>query len=270
MSKHDRHRRRGRGRGHSRRHWRPELTEKEGKIEALGAGPERSELEAAEAAAVLEAGPDRSQLEAGVVSEAIGGRGPRTLRDEAALELNRLTRMTTRLRRRGHGSEGRDSASGQGRVLKLLGMNPRMTQRDLTYILDVSRQSMAETLAKLEEQGLVDRKQAVEDRRVTVVELTEEGRLRATEMEKQTDIIESVLDDFTDLEISQLTEFLARINTSLRAKAEDGRREGRGRNGSRRRGGRRDHGRRHDHNGRGRGSHRGRAGRDGRGGRGRR
>lgn len=205
----------GRGeRRHSGTEWKMEIEGKE-EAAALEGGEDLAALEAGEDLTLLEAGEPRSELGAAEVVDSIEGAGPPTPRGDALRELHHLTRQSHRLRRKGRGRRGRDSHSGQGRVLKALGLSPKMTQRDLTYILGVSRQGMAETLGKLEESGLVTRSRAIEDRRVIVVELTDEGRNQAQAMFEQEDVLASLLEAFTDEEIETLTGYLERLNAGL-------------------------------------------------------
>jgi DNA-binding MarR family transcriptional regulator len=65
---------------------------------------------------------------------------------------------------------------GQGRVLRLLSLQSPIAQKELTYLLGIRSQSLAEQLGKLEEAGLVERHPNPEDRRTSVVALTDKGR----------------------------------------------------------------------------------------------
>lgn len=229
-----RERRRHRNLGGGR--WRDEL-EAPTRPDALAAGEPKEALEAAKVRQALEAGEAAAIIEAGGERSAIEGTQPLGPREEAARELRRFTRHTHRAHRRARGHGGRDSHSGQGRILRALALTPRMTQRDLTFILGGSRQGVAEALGKLEEQGLLTRKQAVEDRRVTVVELTEEGRSHADDMAAQQDMLASLLDELDDDEVENLTGYLQRLNASL-GEALGAEQQDRGRRGERRHRGR--------------------------------
>lgn len=68
---------------------------------------------------------------------------------------------------------------GQGRVLSLLRMQPEISQKELSYLLDMRQQSLSELLAKLERSGFITRKPSESDKRVTMITLTEEGRRAA-------------------------------------------------------------------------------------------
>ncbi len=78
-------------------------------------------------------------------------------------------------KRRMHGPMG-SPHRGQGRVLALLKMQPEISQKELSYLLDMRPQSMGELLVKLEKSGYIIRKQSDEDRRIVNIELTEEGK----------------------------------------------------------------------------------------------
>ena len=54
---------------------------------------------------------------------------------------------------------------GQGRVLAILKMKPEISQRDLTYLLGMSKQSIAQLLDKLEKSGYITREPSEEDKK---------------------------------------------------------------------------------------------------------
>lgn len=64
---------------------------------------------------------------------------------------------------------------GQGRILKILSLTEKMTQRELQEILMIQPGSLSETAAKLEDKGLILRERDEEDKRKVVLSLTEEG-----------------------------------------------------------------------------------------------
>ena len=55
---------------------------------------------------------------------------------------------------------------GQGRILSVLKLKPQITQKELSYLLDMRQQSLSELLAKLEGKGLITRQPSEEDRRI--------------------------------------------------------------------------------------------------------
>ncbi|GAA1857681.1 MarR family winged helix-turn-helix transcriptional regulator [Myceligenerans crystallogenes] len=103
-----------------------------------------------------------------------------------------------------------DPTQGQGRVLALLKLQPETTQKELTFLLGMSRQSLAELLAKLEKQGLVEREPSPDDKRVVVVRLTaagQEAEQAATEPAPAGDLLDVLEDD----EVARLSAYLGRV-----------------------------------------------------------
>ena len=98
---------------------------------------------------------------------------------------------------------------GQGRVLSLLKLKPEISQRELTYLLDVSKQSLGELLSKLEASGLITKEQSDDDKRVMTVKLTQAGMVAADSIDEQeTDM---PLDCLNDDELQVFSEYLARL-----------------------------------------------------------
>lgn len=78
-------------------------------------------------------------------------------------------------------------SAGQGRILAILLERESMTQKELQDILRIQPGSISEILAKLEEKGLVLRQRDEEDRRRSVIKLTETGKEEALLQERQDD-----------------------------------------------------------------------------------
>lgn len=98
---------------------------------------------------------------------------------------------------------------GQGRVLHLLSLQSPIAQKDLAYLLGIRSQSLGELLGKLEEAGLVRREPSPEDRRTSMVDLTDAGRTAAEQREETpSDDPFSVL---SDEEQDQLAGLLDRV-----------------------------------------------------------
>src|SRR5471030_1811846 len=73
-----------------------------------------------------------------------------------------------------HGPMG-DPTRGQGRVLTILKMQPEISQKDLSYLLDMRPQSLGEILSKFEKSGYITRTPSETDRRVMNIKLTKNG-----------------------------------------------------------------------------------------------
>ena len=100
---------------------------------------------------------------------------------------------------------------GQGRVLSILKMKPEISQKELTYLLDMSKQGLAELLNKLEKKGYIKREPVEGDRRSFNIKLTEEGAAVAGEMDDMPLDLDNVFDCLSDEELAKLHEYLQRI-----------------------------------------------------------
>ncbi|MCL2632072.1 MAG: MarR family transcriptional regulator [Coriobacteriia bacterium] len=100
---------------------------------------------------------------------------------------------------------------GQGRVLAVLEMKPEITQRELTYLLGMSRQSLAELLTKLEKGGLITRSQSEDDKRIMTVKLTEEGAKAAEVIDENTSDDMDALDCLSEEELQTFSDYLGKL-----------------------------------------------------------
>lgn len=135
--------------------------------------------------------------------------------DEATLcaKLFHLQWLMHRHRLRAfHLSPMADPTRGQGRILALLKLHDNISTRDLTYLLGIRVSSLNELLHKLEKGGYIRRVPSEEDRRVTLVQLTEKGREK-----KQTIPKLSLFDDFTEEERADFSRYLDRLIKTLEA-----------------------------------------------------
>ena len=67
---------------------------------------------------------------------------------------------------------------GRGRMLGLLHDHGEMSQSQIASLLDIRPQSLSEMLTKAESDGVIVRRQSTEDKRQTLVSLTELGQSR--------------------------------------------------------------------------------------------
>lgn len=72
--------------------------------------------------------------------------------------------------------EPEKKSHGRGRLVALLMDNGPMAQSQLAAQLGIRPQSLSELIGKVEADGLVTRHQSAEDKRQTIVSLTEKGR----------------------------------------------------------------------------------------------
>lgn len=109
------------------------------------------------------------------------------------------------------GKAARNPYRGQGRVLSLLKRKPEISQKELTTLLDMSKQSLAELLAKLEKSGYISREPSQADKRSITVRLLEEGKRAAEEMDERDMEVFQIFDCLEDTELEQFGGYLERI-----------------------------------------------------------
>lgn len=100
---------------------------------------------------------------------------------------------------------------GQGRVLAILKLKPEISQKELTYLLNMSKQSVAELVTKLEKNGYITREPSEDDKRVMTIRLTEEGSKAAEDTDENESSTSKVFDCLTEDELSTFSEYLGRI-----------------------------------------------------------
>jgi DNA-binding MarR family transcriptional regulator len=110
---------------------------------------------------------------------------------------------------------------GQGRVLSLLKMKPEISQKELAFLLNMTKQSLAELLAKLEKNGYITRETSAEDRRGFTIKLTEQGAAAAGEMDDAPSGLEDFLDCLNEEELSNLRNYMKRIIERLEGQFTD-------------------------------------------------
>lgn len=100
---------------------------------------------------------------------------------------------------------------GQGRVLAILKLKPEMSQKELTYLLNMSKQSVAELIKKLEKDGYVTREPLEGDKRMMNIKLTEKGKEAAEHAEDTSPENIQFLDCLNDDELAIFSGYLERI-----------------------------------------------------------
>ena len=105
----------------------------------------------------------------------------------------------------------RNPHRGQGRILAILKMKPEISQKELSYLLNMSKQSLAELLAKLEKSGYITREPSEEDKRVMTIKLTESGSRAAGDVDEDTLETSTMFDCLNEEELASLSNYLGRI-----------------------------------------------------------
>ena len=110
--------------------------------------------------------------------------------------------------------EMKSITKGQGRLIGFLKRKDGFSTKELSEILNISVTSLNETLNKLEQQNLIRKVPSPKDKRVLLVELTEEGR--AIEFKNHEDI--DIFDTLSEEEKENLNEYLNRLTVALHNK----------------------------------------------------
>ena len=110
--------------------------------------------------------------------------------------------------------EMKSITKGQGRLIGFLKRKDGFSTKELSEILNISVTSLNETLNKLEQQNFIRKVPSPKDKRVLLVELTEEGR--AIEFKNHEDI--DIFDTLSEEEKENLNEYLNRLTVSLHNK----------------------------------------------------
>ena len=110
--------------------------------------------------------------------------------------------------------EMKSITKGQGRLIILLKRKDKISTKALSEILNISVTSLNETLNKLEQQKFIRKVPSPKDKRVLLVELTEEGR--AIEFKNHEDI--DIFDTLSKEEKENLNEYLNRLTIALHKK----------------------------------------------------
>jgi len=134
-----------------------------------------------------------------------------------AAQLMRLQALIGRYERRHRADRAPwgDPLRGQGRVLALLKMKPEISQRELSYLLDMSKQSLAELLQKLERAGLIERTPSTNDKRVTMITLTPAGEAVGQFDAIAPSHVDDALGVLSDDELAAFSTYLGRIIAGL-------------------------------------------------------
>lgn len=107
---------------------------------------------------------------------------------------------------------------GQFPVLLELWNEDGLTQRQLLDRVEVEQATLANTLARMERDGLIERKQHPRDRRAQIIELTERGReleQQAISASKSTD--DAILAGLLRFERQLLLEYMGRAIDAAKA-----------------------------------------------------
>lgn len=110
--------------------------------------------------------------------------------------------------------------SGQGHLLSLIAENEGAKQSELAEILDMRPSSMTEMLVKLEQSGLIERRQDENDQRVMRIHMAEKGE-KALKVSKAA-ILEmsgALFGSLTEEEQTQFLDIMEKLTANLEEKS---------------------------------------------------
>lgn len=100
--------------------------------------------------------------------------------------MHYLKRACASSRRHLHGFHGHHPPNrGFGHILEFLTQNDGVSQQLIADALELRPQSVCEAITVLEERGYIRKENSAKDRRVTLIYLTEPGRIRAAELAQE-------------------------------------------------------------------------------------
>lgn len=109
------------------------------------------------------------------------------------------------------GKTVRNPYRGQGRVLAVLRMKPEISQKELAGLLDMSKQSLAELLSKLEKGGFIAREPSPDDKRSSTVRLLPLGRKATETMDQSAPEVDRIFDCLSEEELAVFSGYLDRV-----------------------------------------------------------
>ena len=106
---------------------------------------------------------------------------------------------------------------GQPKVLEYISEHEGCAQKDIAINCLIEPASVSSMLSTLEKEGLISRKANSDNRRSSLVSLTELGLEKAGYVKKTFEEVEKkALMDFTEEEIQQLLDLLMKVNKNLK------------------------------------------------------
>lgn len=97
----------------------------------------------------------------------------------------------------------------------MLKIKPEITQKELSYLLDMRPQSLGELLLKLENQRFITRTHSEKDRRLMVVKLTSKGMDEINKNEQKEDSTNQIFNVLEPEEKRSLSYILTKITEEL-------------------------------------------------------
>ena len=132
--------------------------------------------------------------------------------DEKFMMFQRLL-WKSHMRERTEGGVTFDRMRGQGRILAMLKIRDAMSVKDLAFLMGVSVPTMVELLTKLEKNGFITREQSSDDKRMTIVRLTDKGR---NEKQSEGKVMSEIFSCLSEDEQKTMIGYIDRMTESLK------------------------------------------------------
>lgn len=129
-------------------------------------------------------------------------------------QMQQLQTLMHRMAFHGFTADGKAAHNpyrGQGKVLSVLKRKPEISQKELSELLDMSKQSLAELLGKMEKSGYIAREQSEKDRRSVVIKLLPEGQKAVEEMDGNSLEVMHIFDCLEQEELERFSNSLSRV-----------------------------------------------------------
>ena len=136
------------------------------------------------------------------------------IKNTVTLQMQQLQTLMHRMAFHGFTVNGKavhNPYRGQGRVLSILSVKPEISQKELSGLLEMSKQSLAELLSKLEKSGYIQREPSKDDKRSITVRLLPPGRKAAADMDREPSEVDRIFDCLSEEELEQFSGYLGRI-----------------------------------------------------------
>lgn len=135
-----------------------------------------------------------------------------------------IGRIVSGGRRRHHHAPSADKPRfcGYGHILDVLSKSDGLSQREIAELLNIRPQSASEAVASMEAQGLVEKRTNEQDKRSSLIYITQEGRQRQIDLRNERiENARRIFEPLTDCEKETLLKLLQKTASALQEKKED-------------------------------------------------
>ncbi len=135
-----------------------------------------------------------------------------------------VVRIASRGRRKHHPAPGADKPKfcGYGRVLDVLSKCDGLSQREIADMLSIRPQSASEAITSMETQGLIEKRTNAQDKRSSLVYITQEGRDRQIALRSErVENARRIFEPLTDAEKDTLFALLHKVADAMQENKEE-------------------------------------------------